>query len=291
MVKSLHIKNNNGQDISSYWTATNLLISPDQKKILILDKYFDIEKEEMISRLNINAAIVKGNPNPEPLAISQNGKIALMSVRSFYGSQYDSLALFDLMTGQLIHVIKSSETIMNAKFYSDQQIIVFYRNGKIAIENLTGEEVYILTDDGPVINVKAKNLSVVYTPDNKYILISGATKDIYNKIFVFDRNTNNIIFKDDCQSNAIVSPDAQYVLYQCTRSSDKLCSCGKHKLIDLLLRVRDIKTGKLKAEIKTPEIFDIILLNSGNNVLYGIYHNKILSIEFNIKKLLDLTNL
>lgn len=286
VIKSLHIKDNDGQSISSYWSATNFIISPERKHILILDKYIDIESGNVISKLKINAAITKGNPNPEPLAISQDGKKALVLVHSFYDAQYDTLALFDLVTGQPIHVIKNAETIRNAVFHSDQKIIVFYNNGKIAIENLKGEEIYVLTNDGPVINVKTKNLSAVYTMDNKYLLVSGATRD-NNKIYVFDKNTNKIIFDDNCKGNITISSDDLYVIYQSMRPSDKLCPCGRHKLIDLLLKIKNIKTGKLKAEIKTPETFDIILLNSAGNILYGIRHNKILKIKFDIEKLLN----
>jgi len=289
MIKSLYVKDNDGQSISSYWSATNFIISPEQKHILILDKYIDIESGDVISKLKINDAITKGNPNPEPLAISQNGKKALVLVHSFYDTRYDSLALFDLITGQLIHVIKNAETITNAVFHSDQTIIVFYNNGKIAIENLKDEEIYVLTNDGPVINVKAKNLSVVYTADNKYLLVSGATRDINNKICVFDKNTNKIIFDDNCEGNITISSDDLYVIYQSMRPSDKLCPCGRHKLIDLFLKIKNTKTGELKAEIKTPETFDIILLNSAENILYGIRHNKILKIDFDIEKSLNLT--
>ena len=66
-IRRLCIKDNNGQSLSSYWTATNFIISPDQKYILILDKYINIESGNLISKLEINAAITKGNPNPEPL--------------------------------------------------------------------------------------------------------------------------------------------------------------------------------------------------------------------------------
>jgi hypothetical protein len=279
-IKEIQIKDDTGNSLSSYWSSTNFVVSPDEKHILILDKYIDVKSDVVVSTLALEKILEKGQPNPEPLDISADGKMALVLVHSFYDAQYDSLALFDLVTGELIKVIKQNREIQNAIFYSSKRIIVFYGNGRIAIENLDGKEIIRLTDDGPVINVKGKKLSSVFVNDHNYFLASGATRDIINKLYTFNLSENVIISKDDCEGNITLTPDKRYVVYQATRLSDKLCPCGRHKLIDILLKVKNIQDGKVVKEIMFPQIFDIILLSKqSNNVLCCISHNKISKIE------------
>ena len=116
--------------------------------------------------------------------------------------------------------------------------------------------------------------------DNNYFLVSGATRDIINKLYTFNLSDNIIISKGDCKGNITLTPDKRRIVYQATRPSDKLCPCGRHKMIDILLKIQNIHDGKVVKEIMFPQTFDIILLSkASNNILYCVSYNKIYKIE------------
>jgi hypothetical protein len=283
--ETLPVKSEDGRDLSFYWTVTSLVMSPDQQHVMVLDKYIDLEKKRVRTTIDAGAAIKKGKPHPTPLAISADGRQALVWVHSYSSAQYAALGLFDLEGGKLVRALHPGQEVSNARFLPDGRLILFFRHGRIVIESPDGTGAHVLTGNGPVRAVWGRNLAAVLADNGRYLVASGGTVSRGRKVTVFDLVGGKVVFEDECSGNAIVTSDGTYVIYQIMRPSNEWCGCGKHKLPENVLKFRELRSGSLVAEARTPRPYNIILLAPGADRLYGIDHETISRIAIEIKAL------
>ena len=115
-----------GSELSAHWSARNMAMSPDRGHALVLDRYLDLATGRPKVTLDVAHVIKRGNPSPRALDISPAGELGLLFVDSFYAAKYNALAVYDLSTGELIHSRETGETVANAIFTSEAELMIIY---------------------------------------------------------------------------------------------------------------------------------------------------------------------
>ncbi len=283
LTQTITIKSNDPHVGSCYWTADNMVVSPDQEHVMVFDKYIDLNTGKPIATLDVASALAKRNPNPKAFDISPSGKLGLVFVHSFSAGKLNALGVFDLKTGKLVHARETGERVKNAVFVSEDQLVVFYADRRITTEDLKGKILDTLTRNGPVVrpsgNIGGNCVAFSGSGKNRAIITSGSTRDDTWQVWGFDATTHKILFRDACEGNlhnaceftsVTAKANSAWVLYQITRVSKTLCGCGAHPLFEVFLRARNIRSGKV-SELKVPEDYSrigLLVLSPKGNILY-----------------------
>lgn len=274
---SIKVKDD-GHDLSTYWSADNVVISPDQKFALVLDKYIDIATAKPKVTLDVASAVAKGNPNPKALDISPSGDLGLVMVYSFSAGKHNSLAVFDLKTGKLTHSRETGEDVANAVFVSETTLMLFRSDGEVTIEDINGQTSTPLTETAPIPRLGGNRISVSGAGKDRIIIATGSDKQGASCILAVRPATGDILFKDACDGSAFTQVDSEWVIYQTSRASKTLCACGGHPLTDMFLKAKSIKTGEV-IEHKVHKMFDMMVFNSRQNSLLCVDHDTVTSKE------------
>jgi hypothetical protein len=248
--------------LANLWTPKNFAVSGDRKRILVLDKVINAESRQVEKVLDVKSAITTGNPNPEAFSISPDGRMGLVCVHSYSSDEFDGLALFDLETGKMKHVRRNANTIRYAIFCSDDQVAVFYTNGVISMQTPDGKETYQLSDNGPIPVPWGGHAVTLGSPKTTWLAVSDG-----RKLAVFDLTSRKRVFEDTDSSNPIATSDKSILAYKAIRSSGKLCGCGKHELLEVVLKCMDLESDGM-LEIVMPKEYDHMFWDRAAEVLY-----------------------
>jgi hypothetical protein len=262
------------RDLSSYWSAVNAIISPDQKHALVLDKYVNLATGKPDVALDVASAVAKGRPNPTALDISPSGNLGLVMVYSFSAGKHNSLALFDLKTGKLINSRETGEEIANAVFASETKLMLFRSDGNVVLEDITGRTSTPLAQNAPIPHPGRNSISVSGTGKERTIIATGLVKQGTFRILATRPNIGEILLNDECDGSAFTQVDSEWVIYQTRRVSQTLCPCGQHPLIDLFLKAKNIKTGQV-VEHKVHKMSDMRIYDSKQSSFLCVDHDTV----------------
>lgn len=257
------------EQLANYWNPKNFAVSADGSRLLIVDKVIDTRKRRVDRVLDVRSAITSGNPNPEALDISRDGNLGLVMVRSFSSDKFDALALFDLATGDLKHARQKANQIRHAIFGAGNQLIVFYKSGRIALEEFDGTQIASLSDKGPVPLPWGNHAMIFSTTANRWLAVSDG-----KEIAVFDLDDHTRRLKDTCAGGLAVDPDTGRLFYQGIRSSGKRCGCGKHDLMEVVLKERNLETDAA-SEVVLSGLFQPMLVHTSRKHLWVVDFDKL----------------
>lgn len=272
--KVLQVKSKDDHDLSCYWDVEGFAALPDQRSVLVLDRCIVLETGQTKRSLEVKAAISKGQPFPTPLDVSSDGRRALVWVHSFHSEEFAALGLFDLDSGKLIRVSHVGGHIVGARFLSDQRIVVLERNGRLAIESLDGRVLRVLSPGAGGAEDGLIGGRILVAGGARHVLCSSWVNGRF-LLVAHDLEENKIAFQDDCDGGIATTADGHYVLYQQSRASKKMCGCGQHPLREreMVLRVRELPSGKLRGEAILHEHYGLLLAAPQSGVLYGVSLN------------------
>jgi hypothetical protein len=253
--------------VASLWKPKNFAVSADRKRILVLDKVINTESRKVEVALDTKSALAKGIPSsglpcPEAFSISPNGRLGLVCVHSYSSDEFDGLALFDMETGKMKHVRRNANTIRYAVFCSDDQVAVFYTNGVISLQTPDGKETCRLSDIGPIPVPWGNNAIIVHSSMKTWLAVCGG-----GRLAVFDLISQKRIFEDTSCSNPSAALGKSLLVYETVRPSRKLCGCGKHELMEVVLKCRDLRSNGM-LEIVMPKECSPIYWDWAAEVIY-----------------------
>ena len=133
------------------WLSSSAVRAWDEQHVLVFNRVLELPTLKTVSVLDIDKAVARNNVSPIPLAVSPDGKVGLVHLSSYVGSELDTLALFDLASGKLQRTIAVAEEqpIQNACFLKEQLIAVHGWRGCVLAVNLANGTERVLCDNGP----------------------------------------------------------------------------------------------------------------------------------------------
>ncbi len=125
--------------INRYYSESPVRITADGRRAMIADQWVDLERNRLDHVLRISEAVRRGNPHPEPLDVSADTAHALVHVRSFSAAQHNTLAIFDTESGRVTHRVHVGESVSNAAFAGQEQVVIGQADGGIVIADFAGQ--------------------------------------------------------------------------------------------------------------------------------------------------------
>jgi len=242
------------------WSSSSVAMGPDGQHALFFNRYLELKSYKTMSVLDVKKAVAKGNVRPMPLAISPDGKLALVHVGSYLGAELDALALFDLKTGGLKQVIGVGEAqpFCNACFLGDKEIAVQSNRGFVMAVDIENGGQRDLCDDGPQAFIEAgMNWRMFVLSEGRYLVVCGREGFV-----VIDVSQCKEVFRKEVgDGNAIPVQGGRFLLYQAPSQG-----LGR-PLHFFCVRVSD---GKVVYKFPRQQSFKTLMPGKDDSVAYGV---------------------
>lgn len=259
------------------WSTCSAVPAPDGRHVLVFNRLIELNSLKTVSVLDIRKAVAQGNVRPEPLAISPNGKFAIVHVSSYLGSKHDALALFDLASGSLERIIYVGELqpVSGACFLNDKEIAVHGSRGCVLAVNLENGRQRDLCDNGPrTIPSPGANWRMAVLAEGRYLVVSG-----YNEFVVIDVSRGKEVFRKRVErGNAVPVLGGRLLLYQDAKRTEPML----RRPVFFCARVSD---GKVVAEFGRDRSYDTLMTGERDSIIYGINRDTLFRLRFEWGKL------
>jgi hypothetical protein len=259
------------------WSTHSAVPAPDGRHVLVFNRLMELDSQQAISVLDIRKAVARGNVRPNPLAISPNGRSALVHVSSYLSSKHDALALFDLASGSLERVIDVDELqpVSGACFLNDKEIAVHGCRGCVLAVNLENGHQRELCDHGPrTIPSPGANWRMALFAKGRYLMVSG-----YNEFVVIDVSRGKEVLRKEVErGNAIPVLAGRLLLYQDTKRDEPmlqrpLFSCAR------------VSDGKVVVEFGRDRSYDTLMHGEQEDIVYGVNRDTLCRLRFDWSQL------
>lgn len=259
------------------WSTCSAVPAPDGRHVLVFNRLMELDSLKTVSVLDIRKAVALGNVRPEPLAISPDGRSALVHVSSYLSSKHGALALFDLASGSLERVIDVDELqpVSGACFLNDKEIAVHGSRGCVLAVNLENGRQPDLCDHGPrTIPSPGANWRMAVFAEGRYLVVSG-----YNEFVVIDISRGKEVFRREVErGNAVPVLAGRLLLYQDTKRDESMLP----RLVFSCARVSD---GKVVAEFSRDRSYDTLMHGEQKDIVYGVDRDTLCRLRFDWGKL------
>jgi hypothetical protein len=261
------------------WSSRSAVLGRDGHHVLVFNRFIELNTLKTVSVLDIKKAVAIGNVFPEPLAISPNGKLALVHVSSYLGAKLDALALFDLASGSLDRIINVGEVrpFSNACFLDDKEIAVHGDRGCVVAVNLENGKLRDLCDNAPrPMSSPGTNWYMAVVAEGRYLVVSG-----YSELVVIETSQGKEVFRKKVErGNAVPVLGGQCLLYQDAKHPETML---RHPVF-FCARVSD---GKVVAAFGRDESYDTLMPGEQDDVVYAIRHDILSRLRFRWGDLLE----
>jgi len=259
------------------WSSNSAVLGRGGQHVLVFNRYIELNTLKTASVLDVKKAVAKGNVRPKPLAISPNGKLALIHVASFLDSKLDVLALFDLASGRLERIIDVAEEqpVSNACYLNEKEIAVLGHRGSVLAVNLENRKQRVLCEYGPSTQFSpGQNWHMAVLAEGRYLVVSG-----YKEFVVIETSQGIEVFRKKVEGgNAVPVLGGRFLLYQSWR-------VGKTPApVFFCVRVKD---GKVMATFGRDNSYETLMLGEQDDVIYAVSHDTLSRLRFRWDKLLQ----
>jgi hypothetical protein len=244
------------------WSFRSLILSG--QRLLVCNRQIDIDSRKAKLWLDERAIVERGNATPLPLAISADGRSAIVHVNSYLGNQLDVLGQFDLDSGTLIHRFAEGKRFadVNARYIDGSTLLFRYRDGELEVHDVFTRKVRTLESRAPAGSHRlAKNLDLIPLVNRNQIALAG-----HSKVVVIDIQKDEVRFSDQSAgANAIVPADGK-LAYQVWKLEDD----GTRPRARPYLRVLETQSWRTISELPLPERYDILLWSPTGEQLFAV---------------------
>lgn len=259
------------------WSSSSIAIDQKNERLLLYNQFINLKNGKIISEINLRESIDRKNVYPEPLAISPNGKMALIIVGSYYDSEEDSLSLYQLKTGKLIKVIDKGKNIKNgnACFINDNEVISLAYDGSIFKYSLSDstKETLNVSGPSPPLLFLSKNMTMQSIQQGKRLLLVGG-----DEFSILDTESSSLIYNAKLDTgNAIFLNSNQFILQQQSILNQSTNRWNNHFTITNIESKKTINSSELESQF-----FQLFIMDNEEKYLYAITYDSLN--KFKIKK-------
>ena len=248
--------------LSYLWAASSCAISPDQKYVLILNKYYDIYSGKVVTILDKNLF-----ERPEVLDISPLGNIGMIMDYSFHSEELNSVLFFNLKSGKLINKRKVGEKFICSKFCSNESLLSIYNDGNIVIEDLNGGNKKLFYPDIPTRYFSGYDTINFLTYNNTRFCILSS----FNGFGVYNFDERKMLITGNSDSYFAVSKREPILIYDDISIPDdtgNCCGC-----IDYSWVIQNFITGEKRKVIGDIQRIEVTLSPDGKFAYYLSHEN------------------
>ena len=252
------------------WSSSTAVLGRDQRHVLVFNRVLELPTLKTVGVLDVKKAVTKGNVCPHPLAVSSDGKSALVHVSSYLGSGLDALALFDLASGKLQRTVDVAEEqpVQNACFLADHILATHGWRGCVLAVDLANGKQRVLCDNGPrIINTPGINWHMAFLAKDRHLVVSG-----YEEFVVIETDTGKQVFRRTVErGNALPILGGRFLLYQARRRQQE------SPLLFFCVRVPD---GQVVATFGRDESYETLMAGEQDDVIYAVRHDTLSRLRF-----------